>query len=63
MAGINSKFRDYKRLKDCFPPKHKISNMQILVTLSFGIICLCLVFSMIAYANVSPVNKVIWKVK
>jgi len=37
--------------------------MQILVTLSFGIICLSLVFTTIASANVSPVNEVIWKVK
>ena len=63
MAGINSEFRAFRDLKDCFPPEHTISNMQILVTLSFGIICLSLVFTTIASANVSPVNKVIWKVK
>ena len=51
MAGINSKFRAYRHLKDCFPSEHTISNMQILVTLSFGIICLSLVFTTIASAN------------
>lgn len=51
MAGINSKFRGYRHLKDCFPSEHTISNMQMLVTLSLAIICLSLVFSTIASAN------------
>lgn len=51
MAGINSKFRKYRHVKDCFSSEHTVSCMQKLVTLSLAIICLSLVFTTIATAN------------
>lgn len=51
VAGINSKFRKYRHVKDCFSSEHTVSCMQKLVTLSLAIICLSLVFTTIATAN------------
>lgn len=61
MAGINSKFRAYPRLKDCFPPEHTAviqanlsSCRHILVTLSATIILFSLVFTTLASASAIP---------
>ena len=58
MAGINTKFRGYREVKDCFPwedgaviQTNSQTCRQTIVTLSLAIICLSLVFTTIASAN------------
>jgi NitT/TauT family transport system substrate-binding protein len=51
VAGINSKFRGYRHLKDCLPSEDTLSCRHIVVTSFVAMICLSLVFTTIASAN------------